>query len=166
IFKFAMKNRDSEIDSSTTGRAIDLIINSSQKSHFDHFWSDGIGEDSSIKKERKTDIRRRILISYSYWYFQTGEYPNRSQIIRGLKKPLEYSIEQFEIENTITEFINRRIFVEDRVGTIRIKPPLFESWLCGPGRTLMSEGISDLEALRLEQEKEESIQLRDEELKL
>lgn len=164
IFKICSKMKDNEVDIYTTQHAISIIVESSQKSHFEHFWGDGITEESNVKKERKADIRRRILVSYSLIYFQTKVFPEREQIIKNFKKPVEYNIEPYEIENTITEFFNRKIFFDDHLDRIRIKPGLFEQWLCGPGRTLMIEGVSDLEALQREKQLEVEHALKPEEL--
>lgn len=164
IFKICLKLKDNEVDTLTANKAINMIVESSQKSHFEHFWGDGITEDSTVKKERKADIRRRLLVSYSLTYFQTKEYPNREAVIKNFKKPVEFHVEQYEIENTITEFFNRKIFYDDSNGMIRIKPALFEQWLCGPGRTLMIEGISDLEALQREKQSEAEHAIKQEEL--
>lgn len=161
VSKIIFKNRDSEIDVYTTNSAIDEIVNSSQKSHFEHFWGDGITEDSNIKKEKKTDLRRRILITYSLYKFQNKTLPTRQDLISFFNRPKEYDIETFEIENAVKEFFNRKIFFEEGPArTIRIKPSLFENWLCGPGRTLMIEGVTDLEALHQEKIKEEEFSLK------
>lgn len=164
IFKIASHNQDYEVDNLITQRAIDIITNSSQKSHYEHFWSDGIAEESNIKKERKSDIRRRILVSYSFYYFQKHEYPTRSDININFNKPAEFEIASFEIDNTIKEFFNRKIFIEDLDLKIRIVPTLFEQWLCGPGRVLMIEGISDLESLEREQQREEEYAIKEHEI--
>lgn len=164
IFKIILKNQDSEVDVNTASKAIDIITNSSQKSHFEHFWNDGIAEETSIKKERKVDIRRRILISYSNTYYKFKDFPNRQNILKNFNYPKEYTIENYEIENTIKEFFNRNIFIENKKLKIRILPNLFEEWLCGPGRTLMIEGISDIEALHRESEKEQEYELKPDEI--
>jgi hypothetical protein len=161
ISKIIFKNRDNEVDVYTTNSAIEEIVNSSQKSHFEHFWGDGITEDSNIKKEKKADLRRRILITYSLYKFQNKLFPTRQDLITSFSRPKEYEIETFEIENTVKEFFNRKIFFEEGpTHKIRIKPALFENWLCGPSRTLMIEGVSDLEALHQEKMKEEEFSLK------
>jgi hypothetical protein len=164
IFKICLKLKDNEVDIVTTDMAISKIVESSQKSHFEHFWGDGITEESNVKKERKADIRRRILVSYSLAHFDSSTHPSKDQIIKGFKKPVEYGIESYEIENTITEFFNRKIFFQANSGRIRIRPILFEKWLCGPGRTLMIEGVADLEALQREKQLEAQHALKKEEL--
>lgn len=163
VFNFCLKLKDNEVDINTVHKAIGLIVDSYQKSHFEHFWADGITEDSNVKKERKADIRRRILVSYSFCFFLTKEFPTKSEVIRNFKKPLEYEVELYEIDNAITEYYNRKIFFDDN-NAIRIKPEIFELWLCGPGRTLMIEGISDLEALQREKQLEAEHALKNEEL--
>lgn len=164
-FNNAYKNRDAYIDIHSTNFAIDLIVKSSQKGHFEHFWGDGLTEESDSKKERKTDIRRRILVSYSLSYIQeTDNYPSKSDILKNFKYPKEYKIEVYEVENTITEFFNRKIFYES-VNSIRIKPQIFERWLVSTGKTLMIEGVSDLEAQHREKELELKFALKDEEIK-
>ncbi|MBA3284940.1 MAG: ATP-binding protein, partial [Nitrosopumilus sp.] len=163
-FKIAYKNRDSFIDIHLINDAIDLIVKSSQKSHFEHFWGDGLAEESDARKDRTTDIRRRILVSYSInSKTDANHYPTKSDIFKKFKYPEEYSIERYEVENTITEFFNRKIFSEKH-NSVRINPSLFESWLCGPGKTLMIEGVADLEALHREIELEQEFSLKDEEL--
>ena len=164
IFKSALKDKDYEVDFPLAKKAIETIITSSQKSHFEHFWSDGISEESNIKKEKKSDIRRRILVSYSFFYYQKKDFPTRKDLLTYFNRPTEYRIENYEIENTIKEFINRKVFFEDSTYKIRIVPTLFESWLCGPGRILMIEGVSDLESLHREQEQEEEYLLKDHEI--
>lgn len=167
VFKNAYKFKDNEIDSHAVVEALSLIINSSQKSHFEHYWSDGITEESNIKKERKADIRRRILVSFSMASNPSvNSYPSKSDIERNFKRPIEteYEIEKYEIENTITEFVNRKIFVEGEFNQIRILPNIFESWLCGKGKTLMIEGVSDLEALQREIDLEKELALKSDEL--
>lgn len=164
IFKICSKLKDNEVDIHIADEAINMIVESSQKSHFEHFWGDGITEDSNVKKERKADIRRRLLVSYSFSFFQSKSYPKKEEVIRSFKKPLEYNVESYEIENSVTEFFNRKIFYEDIDSSIRIKPSIFESWLCGPGRTLMIEGISDLEALQREKQLEAEHILKQDEL--
>lgn len=163
VFSICSKLKDNEVDINTVIKAINLIVESYQKSHFDHFWADGITEDSNVKKERKSDIRRRILVSYSFCYFLSKTFPAKADLIRNFKKTLEYEIEAYEIEHAITEFYNRKIFF-DESSYIRIKPSIFEQWLCGPGRTLMIEGISDLEALQREKQLEAEHSLKQEEL--
>jgi hypothetical protein len=163
VFNFSSKLKDNEVDINIVSKAISLIVNSYQKSHFEHFWSDGITEDSTVKKERKADIRRRLLVSYSLCFFQTQTFPAKNEIIRNFKKPMEYDVETYEIENTITEFYNRKIFFDEN-NVIRIRPFLFEQWLCGQGRTLIIEGISDLEALHREKQLEAEHALKNEEL--
>lgn len=167
IFKNAYKNKDNEIDVHSVRDAISLIINSSQKSHFEHFWGDGILDESNIKKERKADIRRRILVSFSMSSNPIElKYPNKGEISRSFKRPSvnEYELEKYDIENTITEFINRKIFIETDLAQIRILPKIFESWLCGSGRTLMIGGVSDLEELQREIDIEKDRALKPEEL--
>ncbi|HRW85139.1 MAG TPA: hypothetical protein P5180_06875 [Bacteroidales bacterium] len=164
-FMNAYKNRDSYIDTHSTDFAVDLIVKSSQKGHFEHFWGDGLTEESDSKKERKTDIRRRILVSYSISCRQDlDHFPSKSEILRNFKYPSEYKIEAYEVENTITEFFNRKIFYESS-NSIRIKPQIFERWLVSTGKTLMIEGVSDLEAQHREKELERQFALKDEEIK-
>lgn len=164
-FKNAFKNRDSFIDIHNTQFAIELIVKSSQKGHFEHFWGDGLTEDGDSKKERKTDIRRRILVSFSRAYhLENNHFPSKGEIIKNFKYPTEYKIENYEVENVITEFYNRKIFY-DIGNSVRIKPQLFESWLIGPGKTLMIEGVSDLEAQHKEMEMELAFALKDDEIK-
>lgn len=167
IFKNIYKLKDTEIDSLFVEEAISTIITSSQKSHFEHYWGDGITEESNIKKERKADIRRRILVSFSMCSNTIEKrFPNKTEISKSFKRPLEseYIIEKYEVENTIAEFINRKIFVENELAHIRILPPLFENWLCDTGKTLMIEGISDLEALQREIDLEKELALKSDEL--
>jgi hypothetical protein len=167
VFKNAFKFKDTEIESSSVSDAINLIINSSQKSHFEHYWSDGITEESNLKKERKADIRRRILVSYSMTSDPINNvFLNRHLIAKNFKNPMEaeYEIGKYEVEHTITEFINRKIFIENELLHIRILPNLFESWLCGKGKSLMIEGVSDLEALQREIDLEKELALKDDEL--
>lgn len=163
-FKIAHKNRDSFIDIHFINDAIDLIVKSSQKSHFEHFWGDGLAEESDARKDRTTDIRRRILVSYSInAKAESNHFSSKSDILKRFKYPEEYVIEKYEVENTINEFFVRKIFSEKN-NSIRIQPLLFESWLCGPGKTLIIEGVSDLEALHREIELEQEFSLKDEEL--
>lgn len=167
IFKIAYKLKDAEINTQFVNDAVSLIINSSNKSHFEHYWSDGITEESSIMKERKADIRRRILVSFSMLTNPLQNfYPNRNEIERKFKAPLEseYLIEKYEVGNTITEFVNRKIFEEGEDRTIRILPHLFESWLCCKGKTLMIEGVSDLVALQREVDLQIELELKSDEL--
>jgi hypothetical protein len=164
IFKQAFKNRDTEIDYHSVNNSIKLIVNSFQKSHFEHFWSDGITEETNVRKEKKSDIRRRVLVSFSMSSINDN-FPQKNDILKSFKYPDEYKIEKFEVENAITEFFNRRIFVEDKGKQIRIIPNLFEQWLIGPGKSLMIEGVSDLEALHREKELDYKLSVKDEELK-
>lgn len=167
IFKIAYKFKDSEIDSHLVDKAVSLIIKSSNKDHFVHYWSDGITEESNIKKERKADIRKRILVSFSMASNPIENvYPIKSEIERLFKFPLEseYKIEKHEVANTATEFITRKIFTENLLSQIRILPHLFESWLCGIGRSLMIEGLSDLEALQREIDLERELALKPDEI--
>lgn len=163
IFSICSKLKDSEVDINTANKAIKLIVDTSHKAHFEHFWADGITEDSSVKKEIKSDIRRRILVSYSFCYSQTASFPERADIIRNFKRTAEYEIETYKIENTINEFYTRKIFFDEN-SVIRIRPLIFEEWLCGPGRTLMIEGVADLEALQREKQLEAEHILKQEEL--
>ncbi len=167
IFKNAYKFKDNEIDVHSVNDAISTIINSTQKSHFEHYWSDGLTEESNIKKERKADIRRRILVSFSMSSNPSdNKFPSKSEIVRNFKRPkeTEYEIEKYELENTIAEFINRKIFYDCNSNYIRILPHLFENWLCGTGKTLMIEGVSDLEALQRQIDLEKELALKPEEL--
>lgn len=164
-FNNAYKNQDSHINHHAINQAIDTIVNSSQRSHFEHFWGDGITEESTAKRERKTDIRRRIFVSYSMAFQKnSSNYPTHADLIRNFKFPEEYKVENYEVENTTVEFFNRKIFFENDKNKIRIQPLLFENWLCGPGKTLMIQGVSDLEALHREKELEEQYKLKNEEL--
>lgn len=167
IFKNAYKFKDNEIDTHSVNEAISIITDSFQKNHFEHFWIDGIMEEINIKKERKADIRRRILVSFSMSANLAEQiYPNKGEVVRNFKRPLEteYEIEKYEVNHTITEFINRKIFIESELNQVRILPPLFEIWLCCKGKTLMIEGVSDLEALQREIDLEKELELKPNEL--
>jgi len=165
IFRRAFANEDSYVDIHSVDDAIKLIVNSSDKEHFEHFWGDGLTQESDTKKEAKTDVRRRILISYGMTFqHNKGLFPSKSEILKNFQYPLEYTIEKYEIENTINEFFNRKIFYEIN-NSIRLKPQLFEDWLCGPGKSLMIVGISDLETYHRERQLELEYSLKIEELK-
>lgn len=165
VYKICEKNFDSDVDKYIVEKAIKEIVNSSQKNHFEHFWADGLAEETSIKNEKKTDIRRRMLITYSFFNSENKEFPTRKDLIKRFKTPSEYSVEKYEIEQTVIEFFNRKIFLEgDANDSIRIVPKIFEDWLCGPGKTLMIEGVSDLEKLHKEQEIELELLLKQDEL--
>lgn len=164
-FKIACKNRDSFIDIHLAEHAIELIVKSSQKSHFEHFWGDGLTEDSDIQRERTADIRRRVLVSYSICTKKENkQFASKNDILRSFKYPEEYKIEKYEVGNIVTEFFNRKVFNEIN-SSIRIKPEIFESWLCGPGRSLMIEGVSDLELLHKQIELENEYALKESEIK-
>jgi len=164
-FNNAYKNQDAHINHHAINQAIEIIINSSQRSHFEHFWGDGITEESSAKKESKSDIRRRILVSYSMSFQKNlNTYPTKNDLLKNFKFPEEYKVEKYEVENTIVEFYNRKIFYDLEFNRIRIHPLLFENWLCGPGKTLMIQGVSDLEALHREKELENEFRLKNEEI--
>lgn len=163
VFNICLNLKDNEVDLTTVLKAISSIANSYQKSHFEHFWADGVTEESTAKKDKKTDVRRRLLVSYSFCFFQNKTFPSKVELVKNFRKPLEYEVEIYEIDNTIVEFYNRKIFF-DQNKVIRIKPSIFEMWLCGPGRTLMIEGVSDLEALQREKQLEAEHILKPEEL--
>src|SRR5690606_38228664 len=116
----------------------------------------GLNQDSDAKREKTTDIRRRILVSYSNFFHNNKEYPTKIDILKSFNFPDSYNISKDEIESIISSFFTRSIFFnEDNNKKIRMKPALFERWLCGKGRTLIIEGITDLEAQERENEKEE-----------
>jgi hypothetical protein len=165
LFKSCYERQDSEVDIVEVRKAILLIVDSEQKSHFAHFWGDGLNQDSDAKREKTTDIRRRILVSYSNHYHNKKEFPTKSDIIKSFNFPESYSISKDEIESIISSFFTRSIFFNEKNSKIiRIKPALFEMWLCGKGRTLIIEGITDLEAQERENEKEEIAKLKDNEI--
>ncbi len=165
LFKSCYERQDSEVDIVEVKKAISLIVNSEQKSHFAHFWGDGLNQDSDAKREKTTDIRRRILVSYSNFFHSKKDYPTKSDILKSFNFPDSYTISRDEIESIISSFFTRSIFYfEKNTKKIRIKPSLFERWLCGKGRTLIIEGITDLEAQERENEKEELARIKDDEI--
>ncbi len=69
-----------------------------------------------IQKGKKKDIRRRILVSYSLSYIQeTDNYPSKSDILKNFKYPKEYKIEVYEVENTITDFLIEKYFMNQSI---------------------------------------------------
>lgn len=165
LFKSCFERQDSEVDIVEVKKAISLIVDSEQKGHFAHFWGDGLNQDSDAKREKTTDIRRRILVSYSNSFHTKKDYPNKADILKSFNFPESYTISKDEIESTISSFFTRSIFYSEKTNKkIRIKPALFERWLCGKGRTLIIEGITDLEAQERENEKEEIARIKDDEI--
>lgn len=165
IFKISYNFKDTEVDSQLVTQALTTIINSSQKSHFEHYWADGLIDETNIKKERKSDIRRRILVCFGIRAnLKENKFPTKLDLSKYFTYPVEYEIEKYEVDNTITEFFNRKIFYETQTNQIRILPPIFESWLCNKGKSLMIEGISDLEALQREMDLEIELEIKDDEL--
>lgn len=165
LFKDCYNKKDSEVDFVGVQTAINLIVDSEQKGHFAHFWGDGLNENSETKREKTTDIRRRILVSYSNYYFREKNFPTKEDLIRTFNYPDSYSILKDEVESKITSFFTRRIFYHELNSLrIRIKPLIFEEWLCGKGRTLIIEGVTDLEAQERENELEEAAKIKEDEL--
>ena len=165
LFKSCFERKDSEVDIVEVKKAISLIVDSEQKGHFAHFWGDGLNQDSDAKREKTTDIRRRILVSYSNSFHQKRDYPTKNEILKSFNFPESYTISKDEIESTISSFFTRSIFFSEKNNKkIRIKPTLFERWLCGKGRTLIIEGITDLEAQERENEKEDLARIKDDEI--
>jgi ribosomal protein S4 len=165
LFKSCFERQDSEVDIVEVRKAISLIVDSEQKSHFAHFWGDGLNQDSDAKREKTTDIRRRILVSYSNYFHNKKEHPTKSDIVKSFNYPQSYTISQDEIESIISSFFTRSIFFYEKNNKkIRIKPELFERWLCGKGRTLIIEGITDLEAQERENENEEIARIKEDEI--
>jgi hypothetical protein len=165
LFKSCFERQDSEVDVVEVKKAISLIVDSEQKGHFAHFWGDGLNQDSDAKREKTTDIRRRILVSYSNSFHNKRDYPTKNDILKSFNYPESYNISKDEIESTISSFFTRSIFFSEKSNKkIRIKPALFERWLCGKGRTLIIEGITDLEAQERENEKEEIARIKDDEI--
>ncbi len=165
LFKDCYNKKDSEVDILGVKTAINLIVDSEQKGHFAHFWGDGLNENSETKREKTTDIRRRILVSYSNYFYKENIFPTRTDLIRSFNYPDSYSITKDEVESKIISFFTRGIFhVEPSSLHIRIKPLIFEEWLCGKGRTLIIEGVTDLEAQARENELEVAARIKDDEL--
>jgi len=165
LFKSCFERQDSEVDIVEVKKAISLIVDSEQKGHFAHFWGDGLNQDSDAKREKTTDIRRRILVSYSNSFHNKKDYPTKNDILKSFNFPESYNISKDEIESTISSFFTRSIFFSEKNNKkIRIKPTLFERWLCGKGRTLIIEGITDLEAQERENEKEGIAKIKDDEI--
>lgn len=165
LFKSCFERQDSEVDIVEVRKAISLIVDSEQKGHFAHFWGDGLNQDSDAKREKTTDIRRRILVSYSNFFHNKKEHPTKNDIIRSFNYPDSYTISKDEIESIISSFFTRSIFYSEiNNKKIRIKPELFERWLCGKGRTLIIEGITDLEAQERENQNEEVARIKEDEI--
>lgn len=165
LFKSCYERQDSEVDIVEVRKAIALIVDSEQKSHFAHFWGDGLNQDSDAKREKTTDVRRRILVSYSNFFHNNDDFPTKTEIVKSFNFPESYNISKDEIESVISSFFTRSIFFSEKNSKkIRIKPTLFEKWLCGKGRTLIIEGITDLEAQERENEKEEDARITEDEI--
>jgi hypothetical protein len=106
------------------------------------------------------------LITYGWLCsLENNNYPTRIELLKNFRTPdkKEFTIEKYEVENTINEFEARNIFTQ-AFQTIRIKPKLFEQWLCGPGKSLMIVGISDLEQYNREKQIELENSIKNEEL--
>lgn len=164
LFKSCFDRKDSEVDTVEVQKAVELIVNSEQKGHFAHFWGDGLNQDTDAKREKTTDIRRRILVAYSNLFNQKNSYPTKSDLLRTFNYPEAYSVNKDEVESIISSFFTRGIFFNEKKSKkIRIKPILFELWLCGKGRSLIIEGVTDLEAQERELENEEIAKIKDDE---
>ena len=163
ILNKCLDYNNAEIHSDDVIWAVNNSIKSEQKSTFAHFWEDGLTDDTLEKREKLSDIRRRILVSFINFFEEKNDYPNANEIIRGVKYPKGYIITEEDIERVYKSFFDRGIFVLDRK-KIRIVPKLFEKWLCeGKGATSVTEGVSDLEAQRRSQERDRENKINDEE---
>lgn len=163
ILNKCLDYNNAEIHSDDVMWAVNNSIKSEQKSTFAHFWEDGLTEDTLEKREKLSDIRRRILVSFINFFEEKNDFPNENEIIRGVKYPKGYTISEEDIERVYKSFFDRGIFVLNN-RKIRILPELFEKWLCeGKGATSVTEGVSDLEAQRMSQERDRKNKINDDE---
>ena len=154
ILNRCLEFNNSEIHSNDVMWAINNSIKSEQKSTFAHFWEDGLTEDTLEKREKLSDIRRRILVSFLNFYDESNDFPTENEIFRGIKYPKGYTITEEDVERVYKSFFDRGIFIVS-MKKIRIVPKLFEKWLCeGKGATSITEGVSDLEAQRRSYERD------------
>ncbi|MEM6397719.1 MAG: ATP-binding protein [Bacteroidota bacterium] len=147
IYNYCVKTRESDIQVDKVEIAKDVLVRSESKSAFAHFWEDGLTNESKERRNRTSDIRRRILVAFSNYYRDTNKYPTNNQLLQRFKYPEDYTIDISEVQGMINNFFSRSIFSKADDLSIRIVPYLFEEWLCkGNGGRLIIEGVADLES--------------------
>lgn len=107
---------------------------------FAHFLEDGLSEEST-KYELILDRRRRLLTALVL----SKKEKNNSKwgdVKRKIKYPRKFVLTETQMEDTLNEFKQRGIVIEDDDHYLIIIPPLFEEWLLGPG---VYQIIADLE---------------------
>lgn len=146
ILKKCCITRNNEVHIEQVQDAFKKYVSSESKQSFAHFWDDGLKRDTKEEKDRLSDVRRRILISYANYFQEKKSLPNEQNIINYFNFPSEYKVPNSEIKNVIQNFISRGIFVIENK-RIQIVPKLFSDWLCfGNGINQIIEGVADLEA--------------------
>ena len=163
IIKICKSYDENEIDINIVQQASLKIINSESKTHFTQFWVDGIIDDSEAKRDVTEDIRKRLLISYNKSFLNNNKNPTKTQIINNVVYPNNYTIEEFQFENSFTDFLKRKIFFLDN-NQVTIKPLIFQNWLCHEGNQyLIDQGLANLSGKLKEDEVTEKIKLVNEE---
>jgi len=162
-FQTAYKHKDIYIDKHDIEKAVSVFIDTEGKGRFEHFWSDGINTETTTNKDKTADIRKRILLAYSFATNKSEYQITKEDIIKNIPKPREYEISKLEFDRVLQEFYNRSIFFNVNNKT-EIRPKIFQEWLCGRGKNLLVEGVADLNNIIREQELEQKLYITDSEI--
>jgi hypothetical protein len=163
IFDECEKSNRSNVEKFHVERGVQNIVRSTMTNHFSQYWDDGLVEQDIVDRNSKIDIRKRLLIGFNLYFHQSNEFPKKRDLLKNFIKTDEYKIPDYVLENIFNEFLNRNIFVENKI--VRIRPLLFEEWLiCEGKQVVLSAGHPDLEAKTKKDEIEEKLKISDGEI--
>jgi schlafen family protein len=143
IFRKAYEYKASFIDVEFVHNIIYGLIhhNILIKKDFEHFWCDGISEDTSTNIDKTLDRRCRLLTAYALAK-KDIERCRWQEIKKKINYPNIYQTSELQMEDTLNDFKQRNIFIEDDEKYLKIIPKLFDEWLEGPG---LYQVIAELE---------------------
>ena len=142
-----------EIDISTKKSLTEIASNG-----FQHFWDDGIFEDSGELYEEISIKRRKLLLAFAS-IVRSNNIPTKESLIENEL----LTIYGADINSEIEQFLRRQIFSE-RNGNLYLKIHFFEQWIINNGYNEILTTFVDKDAILKRNEKEEQSFIKSEEI--
>lgn len=150
IWRQALRDRDSYISETKVRRATDSVLRALESNAFQHFWEDGIFEETGDRREEVSVRRRRLLLAMANVWRRKAKASKED-----LEEEDVVSFGQDKLASDLRDFVQRDVLTETN-GPYDSKVPLFRTWLEreGPRRilTTFTEPDKILERRRQEEE--------------
>lgn len=159
MFDLMVNLRDCHVSSAEIDIAIKKSLAEIASNSFQHFWEDGIFEDSGELCEEISIKRRKLLLAFA-------------SIVRSNNMPTKESLSGHELlaaygsDNILSEleqFLRRQIFLETN-GNYSLKIHFFEQWLINNGFNEILTTFVDKDAVLKRKQKEEESFIKSEEI--